>query len=451
MAEDETINAIDAETKAALEEQVKKGKARKFVLICKGASIENLTVFKKGPYATRITQAKKAGFRGIAYCGVITGKGVNIDLQLPGNAAVSQAMGTEGNAYDDEPCKVAKLREFLAEAGDLKFKPTFSIITSVAQVVAVSESDDEEADEAPAGEAPASEAPAAAAAPRVPTQDLAALKRKLTDSMKQLLPRMKQAITDHPDRKDELFAIANKFNSHLKNDELDAAKVLLLSYAKLLQQLAGAAGPAADGAGDWDARVARLTPRMKQVLGQKLGDFAQAAALFKQAREAQASNPQAAQELLTKCEQLVDEALGSGQAAAGRADDDGFMKAWADVEKDWLEAVETADGQIAQLQAALRKSGDDELGEIAEFGLPAVTGNFKVPLMAAMRDLSGGQAAARQKSIEKLRGLTEQFNKHLNSDARVAAVDENDFGVRVTLRETLGGALEKMHAVLSRS
>jgi hypothetical protein len=91
------------------------------------------------------------------------------------------------------------------------------------------------------------------------------------------------------------------------------------------------------------------------------------------------------------------------------------------------------------------------LEEIAEFGLPAVTGNLKVPLMAAMRDLSGGQAAARQKSIEKLRGLTEQFNKHLNSDARVAAVDENDFGVRVTLRETLGGALEKMHAVLSQS
>ena len=93
-----------------LEDHVKKGKARKFILITKGATIKTLIVFKKGPFGPKVNKAKKAGFRGEVTCGVITGKGVNVTFKLPGTSEVSKAMKTEGNVYDGEPCKIAKLR-----------------------------------------------------------------------------------------------------------------------------------------------------------------------------------------------------------------------------------------------------------------------------------------------------------------------------------------------------
>ena len=75
MADKEDALAISEESKAMLEDHVKKGKARKFILITKGASIKTLIVFKKGPYGPKIMAAKKEGFKGEATCGVVTGKG----------------------------------------------------------------------------------------------------------------------------------------------------------------------------------------------------------------------------------------------------------------------------------------------------------------------------------------------------------------------------------------
>ena len=89
---DDDLPAIDDDSRDMLEDDVKKGKARKFILVCKGAQIRSLVVFKKGPYGPRINSTKSSGFRGEFYCGVVTGKGVNLNLQLPGNQLVSDAM-----------------------------------------------------------------------------------------------------------------------------------------------------------------------------------------------------------------------------------------------------------------------------------------------------------------------------------------------------------------------
>ena len=120
-------NAVSMATKSMLEDHVKKGKVRKFVLICKGAAIQTLVVFKKGPYGTQLMAAKKAGFRGQAYCGVITGKGKKIVMQLPGTSEVAKIMKADGGAVS-EPCKIAKLRAFLTEEGGVAFKPEFDIV-----------------------------------------------------------------------------------------------------------------------------------------------------------------------------------------------------------------------------------------------------------------------------------------------------------------------------------
>lgn len=64
MAKPDDLPGIDQATAEALEGQVKKGKARKFFLIYKGASIKTLVVFKKGPFGPKVMSAKKSGFKG---------------------------------------------------------------------------------------------------------------------------------------------------------------------------------------------------------------------------------------------------------------------------------------------------------------------------------------------------------------------------------------------------
>ena len=110
----------------------------------------------------------------------------------------------------------------------------------------------------------------------------------------------------------------------------------------------------------------------------------------------------------------------------------------------WRDASEAADAQIARLQQVLRGSDDSELGEIGEFGINAVTGNFRVPLMAA---LMGAQAGNPQDAA-KLAAAIQRFRDHLDSDDRVEACDDNPFGVQVSLRGTLIPALDELAASL---
>ena len=57
-------------------EDVKKGKPRKFAMICKGTSVVSLVVYKKGSIESRKKEAKESG-KGLFYFGVVDGKGKN--------------------------------------------------------------------------------------------------------------------------------------------------------------------------------------------------------------------------------------------------------------------------------------------------------------------------------------------------------------------------------------
>jgi hypothetical protein len=116
---------------------------------------------------------------------------------------------------------------------------------------------------------------------------------------------------------------------------------------------------------------------------------------------------------------------------------------WQAVRQTWQSASDAVDDQIAALQKALRESGDEEYQEIAEYGLNAITGNYKVRLMAAMREVDGGGAR------DKLAKLVDDFSQHIATDERVMAVDENPLKVAVSVRATLGPALEAMRAALA--
>ena len=133
----------------------------------------------------------------------------------------------------------------------------------------------------------------------------------------------------------------------------------------------------------------------------------------------------------------IERVLGYRFANARDGDGGGSLKAAAET---WRAASETVDKQISALQSVLRSSDDDELREIGEYGLGAVAGGFKVPLMAALMGAEAGDPRDRQ----KLATIIPQFRKHLEGDERVEACDENPFGVTLSIRATLVPALDEL-------
>ena len=107
--------SLDADTIGCLED-VKKGKLRRFVMICKGVQIKSLVVYKKGSVERYKKQAKEEG-KGQFYHGVIDGKGVDIAFKL-----------CRADGYEKPPGKELILKDFLNTEADMKFKPVYEIV-----------------------------------------------------------------------------------------------------------------------------------------------------------------------------------------------------------------------------------------------------------------------------------------------------------------------------------
>jgi hypothetical protein len=141
---------------------------------------------------------------------------------------------------------------------------------------------------------------------------------------------------------------------------------------------------------------------------------------------------------------------GASQPAAEPEPDNSFSARWTKALERWQSAIETVDGQIATLQSALRSHENPALKAIGDSGLNALTGNHKVPLMAALMDVTRaagtpGQAAA----CAKAEKLALAFALHITSDPRIAAADTNPLGVAVAISATLAPALAQLETTLA--
>jgi hypothetical protein len=133
--------------------------------------------------------------------------------------------------------------------------------------------------------------------------------------------------------------------------------------------------------------------------------------------------------------QWVTRVLGSGPGTETESDGTPLQSAIAQ----FRAASAAVDAQITALQHALTASDDEELREIGDYGLNAVTGNFRVPLMAALLDIERGADPG-----QKLASAIEAFRDHLETDDQVEACDDNPFGVAVSIRATLIPALDQL-------
>ncbi|HWE73532.1 MAG TPA: hypothetical protein VG328_10270 [Stellaceae bacterium] len=105
----------------------------------------------------------------------------------------------------------------------------------------------------------------------------------------------------------------------------------------------------------------------------------------------------------------------------------------------WVEAKEAADAEIGKLQEKLRASGDEDLEQIAEYGLYGATTGQAVKLMAALRD------ADNSKSPDALKKLYVAVNSYADymdgaGSEMFDLIEQNEFH-GVPLRKILGPAL----------
>ena len=125
-----------------------------------------------------------------------------------------------------------------------------------------------------------------------------------------------------------------------------------------------------------------------------------------------------------------------------------FKRQWQQSYAAWRAAIETVDTQMADLAKACRGTRDPWLLNIADRGLPAVTGNFKTPLMTACFEVTQAPADKVAGPAAKARTAVANFAKHIATNPQVAGCDGNPLGVTVSIRATLGPALKALNDAL---
>jgi hypothetical protein len=125
-----------------------------------------------------------------------------------------------------------------------------------------------------------------------------------------------------------------------------------------------------------------------------------------------------------------------------------FEATWSLAVQDFQNAIETVDGQISSLQKVLKTSDFPFLHRIADAGMNGITGNHKVPVFTAIREVGAAAAGGRETAAAKARSAIDAFVTHLDTDPRVQACDRNPFGISVAIKKTLVPALTDLRTAL---
>lgn len=209
---------------------------------------------------------------------------------------------------------------------------------------------------------------------------------------------------------------------------------------------AGGGAQGGDAGGAFQRRFADVVARAKAAMAAapaRAGDLklklGEAAGLANAGEHAKAGR------LLDEIEARLGAASGAGPGAGARAagGDDEFRRRWRAAVAAYRSASDTVDQQIGKLQVKLRESGDAELAQIADKGLNGVTGNFKVPLLAVLRDIDAAGGADVAAHARRAAEIAAGFVKHLESAPTVAVCDTNPL-TPVSIRATLGPALREL-------
>jgi hypothetical protein len=126
-----------------------------------------------------------------------------------------------------------------------------------------------------------------------------------------------------------------------------------------------------------------------------------------------------------------------------------FHKLWKAASKNLQHASDVVDGQLSKLQSALRDTDDPALWAIADQDIDDVIGDYTGPLLAVTREVAKASGPGLKPATAKAQTIVNEFKGYLDKEDTVGACDHNKFGVTVTIRKTLGDALEQLDKVLA--
>ncbi len=255
------------------------------------------------------------------------------------------------------------------------------------------------------------------ATPEVPAPDPAAVTRTLAALMGQIV----SVVASDPGQKVRLLKLAGDANTALKAGDVKGAETLAGELRAALEAVPTAA-PAQGGA-DLRKELAALIGRVGAIAD--VGAKVRLAKLANDANMALKSNDVAAAGLVQQLRDGLDAVAGT--APVGKP---------LDI---WRDAKDQANVEIGQLQSALRGTRVPLFEKIADQGLNAITGRLQVGLQAALMD----------GSKDKARAAVADFRSFLATNALLPLLEQNPFGVKVTLRTELPRALDAIEKALA--
>lgn len=442
--------------------EAKKGKPRNFLLIAKGNKVKYLVVSKKPIKKAKITEAKKLGYKGEAFIGVITGSG----QQLVFNLAIA-------DGYESEPCKEKSLKDFLDEHAEFKCLPSFAIVATPPEVPFDDEESshpliarfmrlaplvdkastarpdqhleikqrestlrallqDEDTRESSGSKIDEFEVylnglitqqPEVVQTPVSGGSDLA---NKLAEALKRLKPLLEQAVVAHPARKGELIASMTKCAGEIKSQQFDQAKVNIVALGALLKTLltpdTNASNPQNTASEVMD-RLVVVREKLESVRGlgaEKTPTFEKILALTeKQLADGKSSEAKVS---LDKLEPALDALLQPLMQ---------FMQLWNDLSARLGEAIKKNPQAAASLnfayQTALEQAQSGQIS-VAEQTLQKLVGDIQTAIETAAKtdtERFGIREGIVAEQREKLQSFFEERVKQAKLDAaqEVAAIE----------------------------
>ncbi|MFO0901581.1 MAG: hypothetical protein U0939_01205 [Pirellulales bacterium] len=457
--------AVSEETQACLE-QAKKGKARKFVMLTKGADVVGLVLFKKGANAKYVKEAKEQG-KGTVCFGVVEGRGMDLTFKV-----------AEADGFTKAPVRTAALKSFLEEEADFKCKPLMEVVKQLPlaldeddplvarflrlqpQVLKACEAHpDRETELGKAcetigklldqgdtesaqpkleelekllkslGDSPAQ----ASTAPTSKSDD--GLAAKLRETLNKLAPQIKDFIAARPELKTSLLAPLVKIKEQIDQGDLEAAKSGLLQAAKLLKEAAGNA-PASGGTASTDAQREYEQKReaiqadYERALSERLGDVDKFRTVWTYVQEqAEAGVFGNAVKALERLAVALQTALAAAPAGAKS----GFSLVKLSTARLELEPLQlTAIEKIKEVRALIVEEFEDDETQADRLpsalkDLDKVIQGLEADIPKQLDKILNAEAAERADRIQKFRGNFDKFREFVDKSPILGAIDFNEY------------------------
>jgi sulfite reductase alpha subunit-like flavoprotein len=193
----------------------------------------------------------------------------------------------------------------------------------------------------------------------------------------------------------------------------------------------------------YQARLKALFPGLQAALTQRLGDTAKMQKVAEFAREkAAVTQYEVALQALDALEKLLQAARQTSTAQT--------IEPGAPLTPIWTAAKERMDEQLSALQLAMRRFGDPGLDEIATKMADSLA-NYRSTLIAALMSYDRATEATREPLRQRASDVVRSYRERLATDTDVAAADDNPFKLKLDMRSTLDGALDRIAAALQQA